>query len=217
MGKIPNLKSQIPNPRHPLAAIAHCSLFIASLFIVHWSLVIAAAQSVPPIVINELQYHPASDDHGEEYIELYNSGAITVDLSGWQFSDGIYYTFPVSASIPPGGYVVVGHDPATVEAVYGVSGVLGPFESGSLSNGGERVAIEDAGGVLVDEVAYDDHRPWPEAPDGDGPSLELICPLFDNDSPCSWGASAGLGTPGSQNSIYSTDNIPPCIAEVTGG
>ena len=212
MCKIPNLKSPIPNPRHLLAVIAHCSLFIVPLFIV--SLLIANAQSVPPIVINELQYHPASDDHGEEYIELYNSGAITVDLSGWQFSDGIYYTFPVSASIPPGGYVVIGHDPATVEAVYGISGVLGPFESGRLSNGGERVAIEDAGGVLIDEVAYDDHRPWPEAPDGDGPSLELICPLFDNDSPCSWGASAGLGTPGSQNSIYSTDNIPPCIAEV---
>jgi hypothetical protein len=165
MGKIPNLKSQIPNPRHLLAVIARCSLFIVSLFIA--SLFIAKAQSVPPIVINELQYHPASDDHGEEYIELYNSGAITVDLSGWQFSDGIHYTFPVSASIPPGGYVVVGHDPVTVEAVYGISGVLGPFESGRLSNGGERVAIEDAGGILVDEVSYDDHCPWPEAPDGE--------------------------------------------------
>ena len=75
-----------------------------------------------------------------------------MDLSGWEFSDGIEYTFPGGVSIPPGGYVVVGHDPATVEAVYGISGVLGPFESGRLSIGGERVAIEDAGGTLVDEV-----------------------------------------------------------------
>ena len=218
MNNTSNPKSSPPNPRHLLAVILHSLFFIVSLFIVHCSLVIAAAQSVPPIVINELQYHPASDDHGEEYIELYNSGTITVDLSGWQFSDGINYTFPVSASIPPGGYVVVGHDPATVEAVYGISGVLGPFESGRLSNGGERVAIEDAGGSLVDEVAYDDHHPWPETPDGHGPSLELICPTFDNDCPCSWGASqpveASLGTPGAQNSIYSTDNISPCITDV---
>jgi len=166
------------------------------------------------IVINEIQYHPASDDHGEEYVELYNAGATTVDLSGWRFSDGIQYTFPQGASIPPGGYVLVGHDPATVEAVYGISGVLGPFVSGSLSNGGERVAIEDAGGIQVDEVTYDDHPPWPSQPDGKGPSLELTSPDFDNDRPCSWEASSGLGTPAAQNSVYSTGNIPPCVTGV---
>ena len=213
MGKISNLKSQIPNPKWLIAIIVHCSLFI-----VHCSLAIVTAQSGSQIVINELQYHPLSDDHGEEYIELYNAGTTTVDLSGWEFSDGIEYTFPGGVSVPPGGYVVVGHDPATVEAVYSISGVLGPFESGRLSNSGERVAIEDAEGSLADEVTYDDHRPWPEAPDGNGPSLELISPAFDNDSPCSWGASqpveTSLGTPGAQNSIYSTDNIPPCITGV---
>ena len=209
MDKISDHKPQISNSKWLIIFIGLCSLVIA-----RWSLVIATAQSSPQIVINELQYHPLSDDHGEEYIELYNTGAITVDLSGWQFSDGIHYTFPAGASIPPDGYVVVGHDPATVEAVYGVSGVLGPFESGRLDNGGERVAIEDAGGVLVDEVAYDDHHPWPELPDGKGPSLELISPAFDNNCPCSWGASAERGTPGVQNSVYSLDNIPPCITGV---
>jgi len=176
------------------------------------------AQSGSQVLINEIQYHPLSDDHGEEYIELYNAGPTPVDLSGWRFSDGIVYTFPGGISIPAGGYVVVGHEPTTVEAVYGISSVLGPFESGRLANGGERVAIEDAGGTLVDEVTYDDHRPWPELPDGKGPSLELISPAFDNDRPCSWGASqpveTSLGTPGTQNSVYSTDNIPPCVTDV---
>ncbi|MDY6877179.1 MAG: CotH kinase family protein [Chloroflexota bacterium] len=212
MGKISNLKSQILNPKWLMVFIGVC----LSLVIGHLSF--ATAQSGSDIVINELQYHPLSDDHGEEYIELYNAGTTTVDLSGWEFSDGIEYTFPGGVSIPPGGYVVVGHDPATVEAVYGISGVLGPFESGRLSNSGERVEIEDTVGSLVDEVTYDDHHPWPEAPDGDGPSLELISPAFDNDRPCSWGASqpveTSLGTPGAQNSIYSTDNIPPCITGV---
>ena len=173
-----------------------------------------SAQADSLIVINELQYHPRSDDHGEEYIELYNPGPAAVDLSGWRFSDGIEYTFPVSASIPSGGYVVVGHDPATVETVYGIGGVLGPFVSGRLSNGGERVAIEDSLGAVVDEVTYDDHLPWPEAADGDGPAMELINPTFDNDRPCSWGSSVGLGTPGAQNSVYSAGNIPPCITGV---
>ena len=143
------------------------------LVIGHWPLAIVTAQSGSQIVINEIQYHPLSDDHGEEYIELYNAGTTTVDLSGWEFSDGIEYTFPGGVSIPPGGYVVVGHDPATVEAVYGISTVLGPFESGRLSNGGERVAIEDAGGTLVDEVTYDDHPPWPEGETCDLVELNL--------------------------------------------
>jgi len=189
--------------------VARTSVSVASL---------AAELSDHSVIINEIQYHPASDDHGEEYIELYNDGATAVDLSGWRFSDGIAYTFPAGISIPPGGYVVVGHDPATVESVYDTSGVLGPFASGRLSNGGERVALEDAGSTLVDEVTYDDHAPWPELPDGKGPSLELISPAFDNKRPCSWAASqpaeTSLGTPGAQNSVYSSDNVPPCITDV---
>jgi len=228
MGRSSNPQCQTPNPRWPVPSLGPLiflirllSFFILylSFVISNWSLVIghcslALAQSPSPIVINELQYHPASDDHGEEYVELYNTGPIAVDLSGWRFSDGIVYTFPAGVSIPAGGTVVVGHDPATVEAVYGIGGVLGPFVSGRLANSGERVAIEDALGHLVDEVTYDDHHPWPEPPDGDGPSLELVNPSFDNDHPCSWGASAGLGTPSAQNSVYSPDNIPPCVTGV---
>ncbi|MBU0705423.1 MAG: CotH kinase family protein, partial [Chloroflexi bacterium] len=173
-----------------------------------------SAQADPQIVINELQYHPFSDDHGEEYVELYNPGAAAVDLSGWRFSDGIDYLFPAGLSISAGGYVVVGNDPATVETVYGIGGVLGPFVDTRLSNGGERVAIADSLGAVVDEVTYDDHLPWPTAADGDGPSLELVNPTFDNNRPCSWGSSTGMGTPGVRNSIYSSDNIPPCITGV---
>ena len=174
----------------------------------------AAAQIVPAIVINEIQYNPRSGDAGEEYIELYNAGSTPVDLSGWAFVDGIVYTFTAGTVISPGGYLVVGHDPATVEATYGISDVLGPFASGKLSNGGERVALADSLGTLVDEVSYDDHHPWPEEPDGNGPSLELINPAFDNDRPCSWAASSGLGTPGAQNSAYASGNVPPCVTDV---
>lgn len=218
MGPVSDPKLRIPRFKWLAIIVGSLSLVV----ICHLLLVVATAtaQYDPPIVvINELQYHPLSDDHGEEYVELYNTSTITADVSGWSFSDGIRYTFPPSTTIPPGGYLVVGHDPTTVETVYGITGVLGPFESGRLANEGERVAIDDAGGRLVDEVTYDDHPPWPELPDGKGPSLELINPAFDNDRPCSWAASqpveTGLGTPGVQNSVYSTDNVPPCVTGVT--
>jgi len=163
------------------------------------------------LVINELHYHAASDAYAEEYVELYNAGAAVADLTGWTFSDGIAYTFPTGTLLLPGAYLVVAADPPTLAALYGVTGALGPFADGRLSNSGETVALSDAGGVVVDEVTYGDASPWPDAADGDGPSLELINPAFNHASPCSWAASAGNGTPGAQNSAYLAGNLPPCI------
>ena len=54
------------------------------------------------VVINEIHYHPLSEDIREEYIELLNTGTTTVDLTGWRFSNSIDYTFP-AVSLPPGG------------------------------------------------------------------------------------------------------------------
>jgi hypothetical protein len=175
----------------------------------------AAAQALGDVVINELMYHPASDIDGEEYVELTNTGLTTVDLSGWSFSDGFDYIFPAGTSLPPGGYLVVAHDPTAIASRYGLDPgeLLGPFTARRLSNAGERVALSDGTGQLVDEVTYDDGSPWPGEPDGQGSSLELINPIFDNDQACAWSASSGQGTPGAQNSVYALD-VPPCVESV---
>ena len=55
------------------------------------------------IVINEIMYHPPTEFEGEEYIELYNRGKTSVDVSGWKFTKGILYTFPLSTIIEPNG------------------------------------------------------------------------------------------------------------------
>ena len=59
------------------------------------------------IVINEIMYHPPTEFEGEEYIELYNRGKTPVDVSGWKFTKGIVYTFPLSTIIEPNSYLVV--------------------------------------------------------------------------------------------------------------
>ena len=55
------------------------------------------------IVINEIMYHPPTEFEGEEYIELYNRGKTSVDVSGWKFTKGILYTFPLSTITEPNG------------------------------------------------------------------------------------------------------------------
>ncbi len=151
------------------------------------------------VVINEIMYNPASDVDGHEFLELHNPGDTAVSLNGMSFTEGIGGTFG-DVTLGAGEYVIVSPSSTTSQSVYGVAAVL--EYTGKIGNGGETVTLTAADGVtVVDSVTYTDDPPWPLSPDGDGPSLELINPLFDNDVAASWAAST-TPTPGAQNSIY---------------
>ena len=49
---------------------------------------------ISDIVINELMYDPISGNDDDQYIELYNKGTNTVNLTGWQLTAGVTFTFP---------------------------------------------------------------------------------------------------------------------------
>ncbi|MBN1443108.1 MAG: lamin tail domain-containing protein, partial [Planctomycetes bacterium] len=158
------------------------------------SLSLASAASAGDVVINEIHYDPADKTVPEEFIELYNRSGSEIDLSGWFFSGGVRYAFPPGAAIAAGGYLVVAEDPATVEALYGSTGVLGPYE-GRLENEGELVILRDAEGTIVDQVEYDTSFPWPIDATGEGSSMELIDPALDNGLGSSWRASGWFQAP----------------------
>ena len=90
-----------------------------------------------PLVINEIMYHPDSDVYAasREYVELLNTTAAPLDISGWQFYTGIDYTFPPGAMVPAGGYLVVARDVAEATGFYQLSNVFGPWD-GQLADGG---------------------------------------------------------------------------------
>ena len=137
-----------------------------------------------------------------EFVELYNAGSNTAHLDNWTVCDGFDMTFPSGATLAPGGYLVLALDAAALESASGYTGAL-EWSGGRLSNGGEHLALCDDVGNLLDDVAYDDAAPWSSAPDGDGPSLELISPLLPNQFGAAWKASTGaMGTPGGENSCY---------------
>lgn len=125
----------------------------------------------------------------ENWVEIFNRGTNTIPLANWRL-DGVGYTFPTNASIAPGEYLVVAQDAAAVQARHPAARVLGNF-AGQLSRGSERIALIDPTENIMDEVLYFDGAPWPESPDGHGPSLELRSPDADNGNPAAWAASVG--------------------------
>ncbi len=161
------------------------------LFLLMGLLVVEGLADDSDIVINEIMYHPASDRPSEEYIELYNRGSSPVDLSGWYFSDGIRFTFPPATILEPDSYLVVASDQARIRGKYGIHNVTGNY-LGELSNSGERIALSNARGILVDEVTYADSFPWPVAADEMGPSLECINPFLDNNAARNWATTQGI-------------------------
>ncbi len=143
---------------------------------------------VTDIVINEIMFDAPSDARNSEFIELYNRGAAPVNLTGWKFVDGISYDFPVGTTINPGAHIVVAADPAFIAASYPGLVALGPF-SGTLSDGGELLRLEDGRRNLADQVDYLAGGDWPELADGDGSSMELKHPSMNNDFPTAWADS----------------------------
>ncbi len=172
-----------------------------------------ASAASTDVVISELMYNPYSDVDGDEFLELTNTGAAAIDMSGWCFS-GITLCFASGTSIAAGARVVVSRDAARFQLTYGFA----PFAvyTGGLSNGGEKITLKDASAATVDSVTYSDHDPWPTTPDGGGPSLELIDPLVDHSNPDNWAASTSPNgsTPGAPNSVAGT-GVRPHVSAVT--
>jgi len=177
------------------------------------------------VVINEIHSDPDVKTELAEYVELHNTSEQAVDLSGWYFSDGIFYTFDEGATLPAGGYIIVCQSPSDIHAKWD-SGrfqlpehtVLGSY-GGKLSNEGEQIVLCNADGAVVDEVDYQLGFPWPTVGDsmsedlpGTGRSMQLVNPLFDNDLAGSW--RSATPTPTAENSRVFADNIPPHIRQV---
>src|SRR5437762_9902745 len=123
------------------------------------------------VVISEIMFHPSSGDDGQEYVELFNKGDASADLTNWKFDQGITYTF-TGGSLDAGSYLVVAANLAKFQAKYpGVSNVVGGW-TGTLSNGGEQIELIDNLGATVDQVTYADDGNWGVRERGRG--VELV-------------------------------------------
>ncbi len=162
--------------------------------------------AAPNLVISEIMYHPdslctvaAMDSTELDYIELQNTGVEAFNLGNSEFTDGLEYKFPYPTIVQPGDFVVLAENADEFQTVYGFA-PDGQYK-GSLSNDGERLELSDPYGNIIDSLTYNDANPWDEAPDGGGPSLELLNVSWDNNEALNWFRSdTPCGTPNAENS-----------------
>lgn len=148
------------------------------------------------LALSEIMYHPPGNSTFE-YLEFYNNGADPIDLSNYQFVEGISFVFPSGTTLDPDAYLLVVEDPLTFNAVYGAGLPVAGQYTGKLDNSGERLVLNDALGTPVLTVEFNDGTSWPPRADGEGSSLELNHLGGDLSVPQNWRDSVEyLGSPG---------------------
>ena len=166
------------------------------------------------LVINEFYYNPNAGSNAE-FIEIINSSSAVIDLESVSLSSGINYTFdqrylPGTPAFPL-NYIVLAKDSITFHNAYGRA-PDGTY-SGVLSNYGERLALQDLFGVIIDELTYDDVSPWDPLADQGAHSLALLDPNLDNSLASSWCIQDVGVTPYAVNHFTDSDNdtVPDCL------
>ncbi|MGC9520599.1 MAG: lamin tail domain-containing protein [Anaerolineae bacterium] len=148
------------------------------------------------VVINEVAWGGTQFSPADEWIELVNTTATTIDLSGWRLTaaDGSPSITLAGEIAPNGFYLIERTDDDTVSDI--PADLICSFGYG-LSNEGERLLLWDASGILVDS-ANGDGGPWPNDGEGGPPSyrsLERLTPLSPDEDDA-WVSNDGLTTNG---------------------
>ncbi len=171
------------------------------------------------LLISEIHYHPADPTAEEaaalpgvrsedfEFLELLNTGAAPLTLTGASFTRGITYTLPV-AILAGGERLVLVKNIAAFSHRHPdtTSQVLGPW-TGQLENDGERLELTDASGEVILDFEWEDG--WYPATDGGGYSLVArrpgVTPLAELDEAEAWAISRDPdGTPGAADSSFAS-------------
>lgn len=169
-------------------------------------------QNEANIVFNEINYRSDDTYDSGDWIEIFNHSNFAVDLFAWRITDKNpqnAFVFPQNTILYPGDYLVICADQERFSYIYPkVKNVIGIMEFG-LSSDGETLSLYNPEMSLIDQVYYLPTTPWPTAPANTSSTLELVSPWKDNSKPEWWAAGPAGGTPGAQNSLYTSINQKP--------
>ncbi len=178
------------------------------------------------VIVNEIMANEPGSETALEWIELYNAGTDSVELSDCCIIEGGDTThFPADAKVAAGGFVVLSRKPTAAvgltsfESVWGNgSGIWGDAPSEdylllsaklSLRNTCDTVVLFGSSAGMSETVIWSSSQP-------DGVTLERINPFkpagFDNFGVC---RAVSGSTPGRASSLLPADNNLALVTEYT--
>lgn len=155
------------------------------------------------VVLNEIMFEPEPGQ--SEWIELFNAGGDSLDVSFLNFADARDTVRLASRPefLPAHSYLVVGGDSSLLDR-YGEIPAKVNIINGfpTLNNDADALTLCISGGSVLDAVTYS--KDWYGREVAPGVSLERINPLLPSQDPENWAASvdASGATPGKENSIF---------------
>lgn len=169
------------------------------------------------VVINEIMADPSPvvGLPEWEYVELFNTTDVVVDLKDWTLQIGTASkTFP-AVQLAPSGYLILCKEDA--EEALAVYGPTCAFSSFAIANAGATLRLFSPEGMLVSEVAFNDHWYHDADKKNGGWSLEQIDPYNPCAGAANWSASmdASGGTPGRLNSIDAPNATVPRVERLS--
>ena len=169
--------------------------------------------------VTEVHYHPADyikgsdtiDSKDLEFIELKNTGANAINISGVTIDSAVFFIIPQGVILPAGRFYVVASKPEKFYEYYGMV-PSGNF-SGNLSNSGEYVLLNDRTSNRIFAFTYSDNYPWPVSADGEGYSLSAnkSLPTGDPNDYRYWIGSKKVG-----GSPFADDEMITSVNDLTG-
>jgi hypothetical protein len=109
----------------------------------------------PHVVINEVLANPVGPEPAEEWVELLNTGTVDVDLEGYTLRDSTAATALPAETLPRGAFALVVRPDYVADSLGDTPPAPGtlllrvPEIGNGLSNSGEALRLEDAGGHVL--------------------------------------------------------------------
>lgn len=155
------------------------------------------------IIINEIFYNNLVGETPNDWIELYNRGSATVDISGWKLSDAEddhKFIIGENTKIERNDYFILCKEKEQFSSFYGLNtSITGDFDFG-LSAESDCVRLFDKNDFLIDSLAYINTEP-------DSTIAFTYQRFLDHYTPI-WYNIKGIGTPLAENSQgVSSDEI----------
>lgn len=125
------------------------------------------------IAITEIMFNPdAAEDRYGEYIELFNFSSASVQLEGWQLTNGRgdLIRFPQAMKIPPRTAIILGGSEQL--DLNGEIPIDFEWSNFSLANKGGLLHLRNPCSESVDRIRYGVRYPWPKQKAG--ASLERV-------------------------------------------